>query len=45
LTVADLPESYGVAFIGADYVTVHMVEFGYRGDILSEDSPSQAVIG
>ncbi|WP_420965070.1 phosphodiesterase [Bradyrhizobium sp. B120] len=45
LTVADLPESYGVAFIGADYVTVHMVEFGYRGEIRSEDSPSQAVIG
>jgi len=37
LAVADLPEAYGVTFIGADYVTVHMVEFGYRGDIVIEE--------
>ena len=29
LSASDLPESYGVAFVGPDYVTVHMVEFGY----------------
>ncbi len=31
LSASDLPESYGVAFFGEDYVTVHMVEFGYTG--------------
>ena len=32
----DLPESYGVAFIAPDYVTVHMVEFGYQGAMETE---------
>jgi 3',5'-cyclic-AMP phosphodiesterase len=36
---ADLPETYGVVFLGDDYVTVHMVEFGYTGPIRNEDSP------
>ena len=36
---SDLPEAYGVAFVGDDYVTVHMVEFGYTGDIRAEGSP------
>lgn len=36
---SDLPESYGVAFIGEDYVTVHMIEFGYQGEIRSGGSP------
>ncbi|NVN85282.1 MAG: phosphodiesterase [Rhodopseudomonas sp.] len=39
LSASDLPESYGVAFFGADYVTVHMVEFGYTGAIRVEGSP------
>ncbi|MGY4194002.1 Icc protein [Bradyrhizobium sp. USDA 4520] len=28
------------AFVGDDYVTVHMVEFGYRGEIIREDRSS-----
>ena len=39
LSISELPESYGVAFFGADYVTVHMVEFGYSGPIRIEGSP------
>ncbi len=42
LSASDLPESYGVAFFGADYVTVHMVEFGYVGAIRVEGSPDYA---
>jgi len=39
LSASDLPEAYGVVFLGADYVTVHMVEFGYAGPIRIEGSP------
>jgi Icc protein len=39
LSASDLPESYGVVFFGEDYVTVHMVEFGYTGVIRVEGSP------
>lgn len=39
LSASDLPESYGVVFFGEDYVTVHMVEFGYTGPIRVEGSP------
>jgi 3',5'-cyclic-AMP phosphodiesterase len=39
LSASDLPESYGVVFFGEDYVTVHMVEFGYIGPIRIEGSP------
>ena len=39
LSASDLPESYGVVFVGRDYVTVHMVEFGYPGAIRIEGSP------
>ncbi|ABD04885.1 Metallophosphoesterase [Rhodopseudomonas palustris HaA2] len=39
LSASDLPQSYGVCFVGADYVTVHMVEFGYDGPIRVEGSP------
>lgn len=39
LSGSDLPESYGVVFLGEDYVTVHMVEFGYTGPIRIEGSP------
>jgi Icc protein len=37
-----LPESYGVVFVGPDYVTVHMVEFGYDGPIDIEGTPDYA---
>ena len=43
LSASDLPESYGVAFVGPDYVTVHMVEFGYQGAIRTEGSPDFAM--
>lgn len=39
LSASDLPESYGVVFFGEDYVTTHMVEFGYGGPIRVEGSP------
>ncbi|MEL7104981.1 MAG: phosphodiesterase [Pseudomonadota bacterium] len=39
LSGADLPESYAVALAGPDAVMVHMVEFGYAGEIRSEGSP------
>ncbi len=39
LCASDLPEAYGVVFLGEDYVTVHMVEFGYDGPIRIEGSP------
>ena len=42
LSASDLPEAYGVAFIGPDYVTVHMVEFGYAGPVRIEGSPDYA---
>lgn len=42
LCASDLPESYGVAFIEDDYVTVHMVEYGYDGEVRIEGSPDYA---
>lgn len=42
LVASDLPEAYGVVYIGHDYVTVHMVEFGYEGEIRVEGSPDYA---
>ena len=42
LANADLPETYGVSFIGEDYITSHMVEFGYAGEIRIEGSPDYA---
>ncbi len=42
LSGSDLPEAYGVAFVKDDYVTVHMVEFGYAGEIRIEGSPDYA---
>lgn len=42
LSRSNLPESYGVAFVGRDYLTVHMVEFGYDGLIEIEGSPDYA---
>lgn len=42
LSASDLPEAYGVAFVGPDYMTVHMVEFGYGGPVRTEGSPDYA---
>jgi 3',5'-cyclic AMP phosphodiesterase CpdA len=42
LSASDLPEAYGVALFGPDYVTVHMVEFGYGGEVRVEGSPDYA---
>lgn len=39
LCASDLPEAYGVAFVERDYVTVHMVEYGYEGEVRAEGSP------
>ncbi len=36
---SNLPEAYGVVFASADYVTVHMVEFGYAGPVRVEGRP------
>jgi 3',5'-cyclic AMP phosphodiesterase CpdA len=35
---SDLPQSFGVAFVTASYVTVHMVEFGYEGPFWIESN-------
>lgn len=42
LSASDLPEAYGVVFVDRDYVTVHMVEFGYDGEVRVEGSPDYA---
>ena len=42
LCASDLPEAYGVAFIESDYVTIHMVEYGYTGAVRPEGSPNYA---
>ena len=42
LTASNLPEAYGVAFVDPNSVTVHMVEFGYDGEIRIEGSPDYA---
>ncbi|MEJ8560565.1 metallophosphoesterase [Yoonia sp. GPGPB17] len=39
---SDLPESYAVAQLFKHGVMVHMVEYGYAGDIRSEGSPDYA---
>ena len=39
LSAADLTESYAVMLTHGDHVIVHMVEFGYAGEIRSEGSP------
>nr|WP_321456721.1 phosphodiesterase [uncultured Cohaesibacter sp.] len=39
LTSSHLPQAYGVAFLADDYVTVHMIEFGYEGELKIEGSP------
>lgn len=42
LSAADLPESYGVVHLAADFTSVLMVEFGYQGPIRSGGSPDYA---
>lgn len=42
LTGSDLPQAFGVAFIEPDYVTVHMIEFGYDGPIRTGGTPAYA---
>ncbi|WP_425090917.1 metallophosphoesterase [Tropicimonas sp. S265A] len=42
LSSADLPEAYAVAFATQASTLLHMVEFGYDGDIKGEGSPEYA---
>jgi len=42
LSASDLPEAYGVVFVRSDYITVHMVEFGYDSAVRIEGSPDYA---
>lgn len=42
LSVADLPEAYGVVHLEADFTSVVMVEFGFSGPIRSDTSPAYA---
>lgn len=42
LSVAALPEAYGVVHLAPDFTSVVMVEFGYAGAIQSDTSPEYA---
>ncbi|WP_298986824.1 phosphodiesterase [uncultured Roseibium sp.] len=42
LSASDLPESYAVVLVNETSVMVHMVEYGYHGDIRREGSPDYA---
>lgn len=42
LSGADLMEAYAVILADRDNTMIHMVEFGYRGDIRSENTPEYA---
>jgi Icc protein len=42
LSASDLPESYAVILAGEKTVMVHMVEYGYQGEIRREGSPDYA---
>lgn len=42
LSASDLPESYAVIIADTDRVMVHLVEFGYGGEIRREGSPDYA---
>jgi 3',5'-cyclic-AMP phosphodiesterase len=42
LSASDLPEAYAVILAEVGSVMVHMVEFGYRGEIRAENSPDYA---
>jgi len=42
LSASDLPQSYAVILVDETTVMVHMVEYGYRGEIRREGSPDYA---
>ena len=42
LTASDLPEAYSVILTDGPCVTVHMIEFGYTGELRIEGSPNYA---
>lgn len=42
LSSADLAESYSVIFAGENHTMVHMVEYGYTGEIRAEGTPDYA---
>lgn len=42
LAASDLPEAYAVILTHGDDVMVHMVEYGYRGEVRREGSPDYA---
>ena len=42
LTASDLPEAYAVIIAEGPAVTVHMVEYGYEGELRVEGSPNYA---
>lgn len=42
LSAADLTESYSVIFAKPDRTMVHMIEYGYKGEIRGEGSPDYA---
>ena len=42
LTASDLPEAYSVIIAEGPSVTVHMVEYGYEGELRVEGSPNYA---
>lgn len=42
LSAADLTEAYSVIFATAESTMVHMVEYGYRGEVRGEGSPEYA---
>lgn len=42
LTASDLPEAYAVIIADGPSITVHMVEFGYDGELRIEGSPDYA---
>lgn len=42
LSASDLPESYAVILADGNSVMVHMVEYGYQGEIRREGSPDYA---
>ncbi|SLN19508.1 3',5'-cyclic adenosine monophosphate phosphodiesterase CpdA [Pseudoruegeria aquimaris] len=42
LAASDLPQSYGVILVAPEGTMVHMIEFGYQGEIREEGSPHYA---
>lgn len=42
LSAADLTEAYAVIFTDTDRTMIHMVEYGYKGDVRGEGTPEYA---